>query len=267
MPGRIVTHTDLPSRAVTPRRVDVWLPPGYDSEGTNRYPVIYAHDGQNLFDPATAYTGVDWGLHEALERLIVQEQVRAAILVGIWNTPARVPEYLPRRPLRRSQRDGVLSDDYLRFLVAELKPLIDTTYRTLPTAPDTSILGSSMGGLISLYALCEYPQVFGGAACLSTHWPILADRSLPYLRRALPPSGRHKLYFDYGTGKGDEAYEAYQKKVDRLLQRRGYQAGLDWQTLRFAGDEHSELAWRKRVHLPLAFLLGALPLTRRIEAA
>lgn len=262
MPGRFVAHPGLLSQAITARRVDVWLPPGYDADRDNRYPVVYAHDGQNLFDPTTAYIGVDWGLHEALEGLIQQGQARPAILVGIWNTAERVSEYLPRRALPRVWRDSVASDHYLRFLAMELKPFIDDAYRTLPAAHDTFILGSSMGGLISLYALCEYPHVFGGTACLSTHWPILAERSLPYLRRVLPPPGQHKLYFDYGTGKGDEAYEAYQKKVDRLLRRRGYREGQDWQTLRFEGAEHSERAWRTRVHLPLTFLLGALPSTQ-----
>lgn len=266
MPGRFVTHTHLTSQTIAPRRVDVWLPPGYDADTGGRYPVLYAHDGQNLFDPATAYIGVDWGLHTALETLLHQGQARPAILVGIWNTSRRVAEYLPRRPLQPAWRarlrvwmrlrTRIDSDNYLRFIVSELKPYMDGAYRTLPGPQDTFVLGSSMGGLISLYAVCEHPQVFGGVACVSTHWPILGDLSLPYLRETLPPAGRHKLYFDYGTGKGDELYAPYQAQVDALLREKGYAEGVNWQTLRFDGAEHSERAWRQRAHLPLAFLLG-----------
>lgn len=110
--------------------------------------------------------------------------------------------------------------------------------------------------MIVLYGLCEYPQVFGGAGCLSTHWPAGEGAMIEYLRTALPVPGTHKLYFDHGTHTLDATYEAFQVQVDELLRARGYADGTHWIMRRFPGHEHSERAWRERVHIPLAFLLG-----------
>jgi predicted alpha/beta superfamily hydrolase len=148
-----------------------------------------------------------------------------------------------------------LSDRYLEFLVGELKPFVDEHYRTLPGRQHTFVMGSSMGGLISLYALCEYPGVFGGAGCLSTHWPAAGGATIDYLQRALPAPGAHRLYFDYGTETLDAEYEPYQQRADAILRAAGYCPGVDWLTRRVEGAEHSERSWRERVHIPLLFLL------------
>jgi hypothetical protein len=113
-----------------------------------------------------------------------------------------------------------------------------------------------MGGLISLYAVCEYPQVFVGAGCLSTHWPAVPGVIIDDLQRVLPPAGTHKLYFDYGTWTVDAGYAVYQGQVDRVVRAKGYTPGRDWLTLKFEGAEHGERAWRAWVHRPLEFLLG-----------
>jgi predicted alpha/beta superfamily hydrolase len=181
-----------------PRHVDVWLPPGYERERRRRYPVLYMHDGQNLFDPQLSYTRVDWGVDEALTRLIREGKVRPAIVVAVWNTPLRVPEYMPQRAVaaggaaalagfERQFDSPPLADAYLEFLVAELKPFVDAGYRTLRGRDDTFIMGSSMGGLISLYAAAEYPQVFGGVGAVSTHWPAGDGIVVEYLKGKLPP--------------------------------------------------------------------------------
>jgi predicted alpha/beta superfamily hydrolase len=175
-------HLRFTSHYVTPCTVEVWLPPHYQDASSRRFPVLYMHDGQNLFNPQTSFLGVDWGIDEALGRLIAEQRVRAAIVVGIWNTPQRAQEYMPQRPLelRSRLRPGrgqggrtaarkPLSDRYLQFLLRELKPFIDEHYRTVADRDHTFIMGSSMGGLISLYAVCEYPQKFAGAGCLSPH--------------------------------------------------------------------------------------------------
>ena len=180
--GTLLRHEQFPSRFVAARNVDVWLPPGYARGQRRRFPVVYMHDGQNLFDPKTSYTGIDWGVDEALTTLVGQGVVREAIVVGVWNTPKRFAEYMPRKaaayeagpgaggvPL--AERNSISSDEYLKFLVRELKPFIDSRYRTRRGAADTFVMGSSMGGLISAYAVTEYPNVFGGAGCVSTHWP------------------------------------------------------------------------------------------------
>jgi len=230
------------SKYVPPRGVSVWRPDNADGP----LPVIYVHDGQNLFEPERSYIGVDWGVDEALSRLIHQGRVPAAMVVGVWNTPRRLDEYMPDHPW---------ADDYLRFLVEELKPTIDRNYSTLTGPEHTSVMGSSMGGLISLYALCEYPRTFGAAGCVSTHWPAGDGLTLDCMRRDLPSPGRHRIYFDYGTETADAPYEPYQHKADHIMWSRGYRQPENWVTLKFHGADHSERAWRERIHRPLEFLL------------
>lgn len=258
----------LPSRHVALRDVDVWLPPSYDADPTRRYPVLYMHDGQNVFDPALAYTGVDWDVDGAMTRLIARGEVREAIVVGVWNTPARFAEYMPRapvvgetvgsgidtRPIGRAQ--DIRSDAYLRYLVEELKPMVDAVYRTRPGRDDTFVMGSSMGGLISLYAVARYPQVFGGAGAVSTHWPACDGCTLDWFAAHLPRPGTHRLYFDHGTATLDARYPPYQARMDAALRAAGWREGRDWITRRFEGAEHNEAAWRARVEIPLRFLLG-----------
>jgi predicted alpha/beta superfamily hydrolase len=267
--GTVRRHQQFACRYVAPRHVEVWEPPDYQDTPSRRFPVIYMQDGQNLFDPQTSFLGVDWGIDAAMRGLIVEQQIRAALIVGIWNTPQRAQEYMPQRPLawtsrmRRARRQSepaptrkLLSDHYLRFILHELKPFIDQHYRTLPDQGDTFLMGSSMGGLISLYGVCEYPQVFAGAGCLSPHWPARGGIVVAYLEHGLPEAGSHRLYFDYGTRTTDALYEPYQRQVDQVMRMKGYMHGEDWLTLKFEGAEHSERAWRERVHLPLTFLLG-----------
>ena len=181
------------------------------------------------------------------------------ILVGVWNIPGqRWIDYLPVKPFNSEHGQVALaarpdrlagrppeSDRYLRFLVDELKPAIDARYATQADRDHTLIMGSSMGGLISLYALCEYPHVFGRAGCVSTHWPAVETVIMDYLKQKLPTPGAHKLYFDYGTVDLDAAYEALQQPVDALIAAHGYHAGSDWLTHRFDGADHSESAWRR----------------------
>jgi enterochelin esterase-like enzyme len=269
--GTVRFHGAFPSRFVAPRNVEVWLPPGYERDAAARYPVLYVHDGQNVFAPATAYGGVDWGVDETMTRLIAERRVRPAIVVAIWNTAARLAEYLPQKALPPGARergialhipgieplrDSVRSDAYVRFLVEELKPFVDRTYRTRPGRADTFLMGSSMGGLISAYALAEHPDVFGGAACLSTHWPAADGAMVEYLRGHLPSPTTHRLYFDHGTATLDSLYAPYQRRVDDVLRAGGYVDDVSLSSRVFPGAEHSERAWRVRVAEPLVFLLG-----------
>jgi glycosidase/predicted alpha/beta superfamily hydrolase len=266
--GTLETIERFESRHVDARRVDVWLPPSYARDPSRRYPVLYMHDGQNLFDPALSYIGVDWGLDEAVTRLAAEGRVREAIVVGIWNTPKRFAEYMPAKAVTESgvpddwpdmawiRRQEIVSDGYLRFLVQELKPRIDASYRTLPGRDDTAIMGSSMGALISLYALAEHPDVFGGAGCVSIHWPVADGIVADYLARHLPARDGHRLYFDYGTATLDAAYAPYQRRVDAMLRAAGWREGKDFRTYEDAGAAHDERAWRARLAVPLEFLLG-----------
>ena len=266
--GTVVRYASMPSAQVAARNVDVWLPPGYDKDATQRYPVIYMHDGQNLFDPATSYGGVDWAVDEVMTQLIADGKARPAIIVGVWNTPKRREEYMPRRPLDQKgvkfnvpgapdvKAEDILSDRYLAFLVEELKPFIDANYRTLSGRADTFVMGSSMGGLISQYAMSMYPAVFGGAGCVSTHWPAGDGIALDDFGAHLPDPASHKYWFDFGTETLDSSYEPYQRRADAMLRKAGYVEGQNWITRKFEGAEHSEKAWRVRVNQPLEFLLG-----------
>lgn len=260
-----------------PRDVWVWTPPAYESQPRNDFPVIYMHDGQNLFIPEKSYTQVTWGVAEVMTRLCSWGFVEPAIVVGIDNTPNRMGDYLPTQPfdtpegrahveeLRTQSAEELetfdfVADEYLKLIVERIKPLVDDNYRTQPGRNSTFIMGSSMGGLISLYALVEYPLVFDGAGCFSTHWPIMGPFILPYLRQHLPQAGLHKLYFDYGTAQDDAIYAPFQAEVDQVLREKGYRLGKDWITHVAPGAIHHETAWRSRIHLALRFFLSSAEL-------
>jgi predicted alpha/beta superfamily hydrolase len=264
--GTVVRYAAMHSAHVAARNVDVWLPPSYGQDPQKRHPVLYMHDGQNLFDPATSYGNVDWAVDEAMARLIEHGEVREAIVVGVWNSPKRFQEYMPQRAVRGMDKipvpdldvraDDVISDRYLEFLVKELKPFIDANYRTLPGRADTTVMGSSMGGLISQYAMSKYPEVFGGAGCVSTHWPAGDGIALDDFAAHLPDPATHRYWFDFGTETLDASYEPYQRRADEILRKAGYVEGQNWVTKKFDGAEHSEKAWRLRVDQPLRFLIG-----------
>lgn len=257
-------HLDFQSRYVTSRPVDVWLPA---ATGDQPLPVIYMHDGQNLFDPALRADGEVWAVDQAIERLCATYNWPGAIVVGVWCTDQRWREYAPQKSfaaLRQTrgwesivERMGgePVSDAYLSFLVEEVKPFVDRHYPTLPGASHTFLMGSSMGGLISLYGVCQYPDLFAGAGCLSTHWPAGGNLLVDELAALLPPAGRHRFYFDYGTVGLDAEYEPFQQRMDRLLEQAGYRHGHDWLTRKFPGTAHNEAAWRARVADVIAFLV------------
>ncbi len=266
--GRIESWQRVPSRHVDARDVDVWLPPSYGRDPQRRYPVLYMHDGQNLFDPALGYTGVDWDIDGAMTRLIEAGGIREAIVVGVWNTPLRFAEYMPKMPVQTEmvssgiegrmigRAEGIRSDGYLHFLVDELKPFIDAQYRTMPGRDDTFVMGSSMGGLISAYAVAQYPEVFGGIGAVSTHWPACDGCVVDWLGAHLPDPRTHRLYFDHGTVGLDALYPPHQARMDAALRTGGYSEGENAMTRRFEGADHNEAAWRARVEIPLRFLLA-----------
>ena len=275
-PGTLVHHQDFPSTRVPARPVEVWLPDGYDAASDNRYPVIYMHDGQYMFDRSRPHwAGADWSwdVDKTMARLIREGEIRPAVVVAVWtnteNKANRRAEYMPQKFLTGDVRQRMISerpdlfdleytsDSYLAFLVEELKPFIDETYRTRPGPEDTFVIGSSLGGLISAYAIAEYPGVFGGAACLSPHWVIGEGAFVDWLAEHWPDAGSHRVYFDYGTETYDAAYGPHQMRMDEVMRNQGYRAGEDWITRRFEGADHSPRAWRERLHIPLKFLLGS----------
>lgn len=260
--GELYRYANFPSKITDARNIDVWLPPNYNDDKAEKYPVIYMHDGQNLFDPKESFSKIDWGIDETMTRLVKENKISAAIVVGIWNTPRRTIEFMPQRAFdvrdktKRNDKNIAESDKYLKFLTAELKPFIDKTYRTKSDRKNTFIMGSSMGGLMSLYAIGEYPDIFGGAGCLSTHFTLGNGVMLYYMEKYLPSPKNHKIYFDYGTKGLDAQYEPYQIKADALMRKKRYKQDKNWITRKFVGDDHSEKSWRKRVDIPLTFFLA-----------
>lgn len=277
--GSIKHYENFESKYFAPHNVDVWLPEGYDAK--NKYAVLYMHDGKGLFDSSITWNKKEWMVDENITTLINARKIRNTIVVGIWNgDKKRHAEYFPQKPFEsfstavqdsmyKIKRDGGLlfnskinSDNYLKFLVKELKPFIDKNYGTLKDRENTFIAGSSMGGLISLYAMCEYPNVFGGAACISTHWPGVIPAKvnpvpaafLAYLQKNAPSPKTHKLYFDYGTISLDYFYKPYQTEVDTLLAGKGF-TNENYMSKEFTGEGHSEIYWSKRLDIPLLFLL------------
>jgi len=263
----ILVHKAFPSLFVAPRDIEVFVPAGYTKK--KKYNVLYMHDGKNVFNPETSTHKIDWGIDETMRKLFDDNSIKETIVVAIWSHPEyRYSEYMPQKPLPEMKSDSIIqgfneefgrapySDDYLKFLVTELKPFIDTTYSTKRGKNNTFIMGSSMGGLISAYAICEYPDIFGGAGCISTHWPILDGIFIKYLETNLPKASSHKIYFDFGTETLDAEYEPYQKKVDSIMMQNGYITEKNWMTLKFEGAAHDEKCWRERAHIPIQFLLN-----------
>lgn len=277
--GKIDRVEKFKSKFVDARTVDVWLPNGYSSN--LKYDVVYMHDGQMLFDSIQSWNNQEWKVDETFSKLINEEKIKQCIVVAIWNVPEkRFADYFPEKIINtigEPYKNQILSqqlkgkpnsDNYLKFLVTELKPFIDKNYSTNKSSNNTFIVGSSMGGLISIYALCEYPNIFGGAACLSIHSPIImyelinentdkevASKFRDYLNRKLPKQNTKKIYFDYGSLTGDAFYKPYQTKIDEIMKQKRYDEN-HWQTKYFEGESHSESSWAKRLEIPLQFILN-----------
>ncbi|MEM9387703.1 MAG: alpha/beta hydrolase-fold protein [Pseudomonadota bacterium] len=282
--GRLQTLPPFEATHVPARTVRVWLPPDYPQDAP--YDVVYMHDGQMLFDATTTWNKQEWGVDETAAALIASAETRPFLVVAIDNGgDRRHTEYFPERPWRAlpaatrraylelERAPGialfaseVASDAYLRFIVEQLKPYVDAHYAVLTAPASTFLVGSSMGGLISLYGLLEYPEVFGGAACLSTHWLGIfetADNPVParfasYLRDTLPSPGAHRLYFDHGDQGLDAHYPPHQRAVDEVMRTAGYD-DAHWITRSFPGEDHSENAWNRRLDTPLRYLLNTRP--------
>ena len=279
--GSIRHFEQFPSQYVDARNVDVWLPESYNPK--KRYAVLYMHDGQMVFDNSITWNKTAWEVDDVFGKLMDEKKIRDCIVVGVWNVdgkrsadyyPQKVIELMPE-PTRTQVLEMVgnppCADKYLKFLVTELKPFIDKNFSTRRNAKNTFVMGSSLGGLISAYALCEYPDIFGGAGCLSIHTPIISLEKLDptnpaednpgaqafrdYLMKNLPKANSRKIYFDYGNRTIDVYYAPYQHRVDELMQQKGYN-NKHWMTKFFDGDDHSEIAWSNRLHIPAVFLLG-----------
>ncbi|MCC2617324.1 esterase family protein [Aestuariibacter halophilus] len=279
--GRLVRHNDVPAHGVPERTIDVWLPSTYD--GKRQHDVLIMHDGDMLFDARLTWNNQEWQVDEVAGQLIDAGHVRPFIVVAVPNAgAARHAEYFPQQPfmsltvdtqqaLYDVQRDEnvplfaqpVYSDAYATYLVKDVLPYIEQHY-AVNTAPSSRILaGSSMGGLISWYTLTRYPDSFGGAICMSTHWPGAMQPQHPafdafytYLQAHLPTLKDKRLYFDYGDETIDAWYPPLQQRIDNLLQANDIPA-TQWTSRYFAGANHSEQAWAARLDVPLRWMFAS----------
>jgi len=229
------------------RTVIVWLPPSYSSEPDRRYPVLYMHDGQQVFDPATSTHNQDWQVDEWCTKLMKENRLQEIIVVGVYSTPDRFIEYNPSE----------LGEAYTRFLLEELKPFIDREYRTRADRDHTAVAGASMGGAISFYMAWKHPDVFFGAACLSSAFEYKGDRlTLELVKQSdSPPQLRLYLY----CGRGDDLERQLirgQNAMRDALAEKGIVPGADLIITEDPDGRHNEATWARHTDHWLLFLFG-----------
>lgn len=239
--GRVEYLSDLFVKGLKSHDVVVWLPPGYAENPRKRYPVLYMHDGQNLFSARTAGYGAEWRLDEIADSLITAGQIDPLIIVGIYNTSDRSQEY----------GTGKMGRRYRDFVINTVKPLIDRRYRTLPDRTQTATGGSSMGGLVAFILLWENPEIFSKAICMS---PAFRIDTLDYVqdvkiqRDKLPAV---KIYIDNG---GIDLENELQPGIDAMLNALnglGFQQDRDYFWIKDPTAPHNETAWSRRIAFPL----------------
>jgi predicted alpha/beta superfamily hydrolase len=232
------------------RTIIVYLPPGYDEATAERYPVLYLHDGQNVFDRATS-VGEEWRVDETAQAMITAGEIDPIIIVGIYNTGEhRIDEYAPT--LREDKGGGGHADDYGKMLLMELKPFIDRTYKTLPGALNTAIGGSSLGGLLTMHLGLRHPTAFGKLAVLSPSiwWDDrVIVREVDELAGKLP----ERVWLDAGTNEGPDVIEDARRLRDALVAK-GWVEGDDLMYMEAEGAEHNEASWAVRVSAVLKYL-------------
>ena len=239
--GTVKYHRTLKGAGIQDRDLIVWLPPGYEADKSRRYPVIYMHDGQNIFDPVTSAFGVDWSIDETADDLIKKKVIEPVIVVGIYNTSDRMKEYTP----------GDKGTAYMEFVVKTVKPLIDSTYRTKPDRKNTIVGGSSAGGIISFMLVWEHPDVFSKAICMSPAFktPVSMAAGWDYAKVVATSSDRKKDVFFYIDNGGVGLESQLQPGIDEMinaLKSKGYKEGKDFVVVIDPTAKHSEADWAKR---------------------
>lgn len=230
-----------PKRGGAEHQYRVYLPPGYDENTLKRYPVLYMHDGSNLFFPEEAFGGSEWQVDENLEQLDTMNLIDKVIVVGVY-AHDRMYEYT---------RPGY--EEYGRLLVEQIKPMVDDSLRTLTDPANTAVMGSSLGGVVSFFLGWEYPHVFGKAACLSS---TFGYRDNLMERVLAEPKRNVRFYID--SGWPEDNYENTTAMRDHLLEM-GYEFGRDVLYFAFPGALHNESSWAARSHIPFQFFFGKVP--------
>jgi predicted alpha/beta superfamily hydrolase len=251
-PGQLRKFEKYRSRFL-PRTRDliVYLPPDYEHSSQSHYPVLYLQDGQNLFDGSTSFIpGMDWHVKDTADQLIAQGAIRPLIIVGIYNTGKwRLGEYTPSRDKKMG---GGKADRYGQMLLEEIKPFVESQYRTLSGPANTGLGGSSLGGLLTIYLGLRFPQVFGKLAVLSPSVWWNRGWILNFASRVALP-GRPRIWLDVGTKEGGRSAENVRRLCSVLVEK-GWREGRDLRFEVISGAEHNEAAWAQRVGPFLQFL-------------
>ena len=251
----LIKHEQFASGLLKNRRdLIVYLPPGYDDQPKRRFPVLYLHDGQNLFDGATSFIpGMDWHVGQTADACIAAGRVEPLIIVGVYNTgKQRLGEYTPTRAPRLG---GGRANRYAKFLLEEVRPFLERNYRVLQGVENTGIGGSSLGGLVSLYLGLRRPNIFGKIAALSPSvwWN---QRVILRFAAAAKVCPLPRIWLDIGTREGPRIVDDVERFRDILLGK-GWQLERDLHYQRVEGAEHNEAAWAGRVGPFLQFLFPA----------
>ncbi|MGB7438242.1 MAG: alpha/beta hydrolase-fold protein, partial [Candidatus Acidiferrum sp.] len=248
----LVKHQQFPSRFLRNQRdLIVYLPPGYDAQPQRRFPVLYLHDGQNLFDGDTSFIpGMDWHVGQTADQCIYDGKVESLIIVGIYNAGTqRLREYTPTRAPKLG---GGSANRYAKFLLQEVLPFVNSQYRVMHGPESTGIGGSSLGGLVSLYVGLSHPQAFGKIAALSPSvwWN---QRVILRFAAAAPVQPLPRIWLDIGTREGPRIVDDVERFRDVLIGK-GWQLDRNLHYERVEGAEHNETAWARRVGPFLQFL-------------
>ena len=254
-PKRVQVHPKFHSRfLVRDRDISVYVPPQYEEQPDRQFPVLYMHDGQNLFDPRTSFVpGETWRVAESADAAIEAREVEPLIIVGIANTgDERLAEYTP---VRDRKLGGGAADKYGRLITEELMPFIGANYRTLNGPEHTGLGGSSLGGLATLYLGLKFSDIFGQLAVLSPSiwW---GQRNIIQYVCDVRPNRRPRIWLDIGDAEGKRA-RADADLLERRLRARGWRTDIELHYERIAGGAHNEVSWAKRVGPMLRFLFPA----------
>ena len=244
--GTVIHHKALKYHDLLLRDIHVWLPPGYEDQPNGRFPVLYMHDGQNLFDSRTASFGNEWRIDEIADSLIQAGRIEPLIIVGIDNTNQRTSEYSLTE----------IGRNYQHFVVQQLKPLIDKQYRTIPDREHTAVGGSSLGGLIAFIFAWEYDHIFSKAICMSPAFKIDEFDMVSPLRNYSGRKKDIKLYIDNGGINMDQLLQPGIDEMLEFLNEQGFVEDIDYLWINDTTAEHSEKSWSKRLPTALTFLFG-----------
>lgn len=261
--------------------VDIWLSSQYLENPDKKFPVLYMHDGQNLFDAATTWNHQSWEMDSVVSALASRNEIVAPVIVGVHSVAeTRLADLMPIAPFAESpelnrfmdiktHNQPLRGDAYAAFVSSTLRDSIENSYRVLTGPENTAVMGSSMGGLMSVYMFCEYPEVYGSAGCLSTHWVGMVesyengDERFPkamyeYIEARIPRDGKHKIYFDRGTATIDAYYDKWDNKIISMVEGAGYSRPEFLDSFVAIGAPHEENAWKARVDRPLKFMFRTM---------